>query len=183
MAYQCEECGVTFPKLSQLLQHRRTQNHWRKYTCPSCKKAFTRKDNLERHLRKHADENSHHCPECLKVFSRENALDAHLHSKHGWESTGSTEIQAGSGQKRQAEAHGQTHVVKRLRKNDDPSNLYRISKIKQQKMEKFKTIASTYKVDFKNIEVTQIDDVLITLRIMFRSHGVVFQNLSPCRLL
>ena len=175
MAYQCEECGVTFPKLSQLLQHRRTQNHWRKYTCPSCKKAFTRKDNLERHLRKHADENSHHCPECLKVFSRENALDAHLHSKHGWESTGSTEIQAGSGQKRQAEAHGQTHVVKRLRKNDDPSNLYRISKIKQQKMEKFKTIASTYKVDFKNIEVTQIDDVLITLRIMFNA---IFKDLT-----
>ena len=86
MAYQCDTCGANFQKLSQLLQHRRTQNHWRKFLCPSCKKTFTRQDNLDRHMKKHADENTNHCPECLRVVTRKDALDNHLHNQHGWAS-------------------------------------------------------------------------------------------------
>ncbi|XP_060567623.1 zinc finger protein 22-like [Ruditapes philippinarum] len=81
MAYTCEQCEASFTKLSQLLQHRRLENHWQKFTCPSCKKTYNRKQNLDRHMTKHADENSHHCPECLKVFTRKDALDEHC-SQH-----------------------------------------------------------------------------------------------------
>ncbi|WAR23028.1 ZN577-like protein [Mya arenaria] len=69
MAHQCEVCDASFPKPSQLMQHRRTENHWPKFTCPSCKKTFTRKNNLKQHMKKHEDENNHHCPECLRVFT------------------------------------------------------------------------------------------------------------------
>lgn len=35
MAYTCEQCDASFPKLNQLLQHRRAMNHW-KHRCESC---------------------------------------------------------------------------------------------------------------------------------------------------
>lgn len=76
--HTCVVCEDTFAKLSQLLKHRRTENHWPQYGCPSCKKTFTRKDNLDIHMKKHADENNHHCPECLRVFTRKDALDEHF---------------------------------------------------------------------------------------------------------
>ncbi|WAR23994.1 ZN629-like protein [Mya arenaria] len=91
MAYECEVCDASFPRLSQLMQHRRTENHRPKYTCPSCKKSFTRKNNLEQHMKKHEDENNHHCPECLRVFTKRDALDEHF-MQH--------ESQSGGGRKR-----------------------------------------------------------------------------------
>ncbi|WAR29495.1 ZN358-like protein [Mya arenaria] len=84
--YVCEQCGASFPKLSQLLQHRRTANHW-KHKCESCKKSFSRKQNLDRHLLKHNNDNNQHCPECLKVFTREDALNEHMHREHDWPRT------------------------------------------------------------------------------------------------
>lgn len=83
MAYKCEECGAEFSKLSQLLQHRRTENHWKKHMCILCKKTFNRKDNLEKHMKKHNDQNIHHCTECMKAFQREDAWAKHMEQSHG----------------------------------------------------------------------------------------------------
>lgn len=161
MAYQCEECGSSFQKLSQLIQHRRTQNHWKKYTCPSCKKTFNRKDNLERHLKKHADENNQHCPECLKVFTREDALDDHLHLKHGWSAAA----------KRTAETQDGAGMAKRqrLQKSDNPSDFYSIEKISERNIEKFKTSATYYKITVKDLEVRDLSNVVKTLKQLFQS--------------
>ncbi len=40
------------PKLSQLLQHQRTENHWQKFPCDTCGKVFARKSNLVQHTKK-----------------------------------------------------------------------------------------------------------------------------------
>lgn len=113
MVFTCEKCGASFPKLSQLLQHR-TQNHWKKkYMCEVCKKTFTRKDNLDRHKKKHDSENSQHGPECLKVFTREDALNEHLHQDHGWQrAKRASDNQEGGG------------AAKRQKLTEDPSNFY-----------------------------------------------------------
>jgi len=53
-------------------------------------------------------------------------------------------------------------AVKRLHKNDDPRQVYTISKIKEQRMSNFKTLSTSYKVTFKDIEMT--DDAMSTLK-------------------
>ena len=82
----------------------------------------------------------------------------------------------GGGQKRPAEdvegsANGS--VTKRLRKEDDPRDFYNISKVKEQRMVKFKTTASTYEVSIKDLEVAE--DVLSTLKRIFTA---IFQDLT-----
>lgn len=159
MAYQFEECGESYPKLSQLLQHRRVQNHWRKYTCPSCKKSFTRKDNLDRHLRKHVDDNNQNCPECLKVFTREDALDNHLHQEQGWEPA-----------KRKAEDQEGGGMQKQRKPSDrDPSSMYTIQKVSDRKIEKFKTTATYYKISVNDIEEKELSNILKILRKLLHS--------------
>lgn len=54
------------------------------------------------------------------------------------------------------------NVAKRLRKSDDPGAYF--CKLKEQRISKLRTIGSTYKVIFRDIEVT--DDVLSTLKRM-----------------
>ena len=166
MAYQCEECASSFPKLSQLLQHRRVQNHWRKFTCPSCKKTFSRKDNLDRHLKKHADEKNQHCPECLKVFTRKDALDDHLHIKHGWSAAA----------KRPAESQEGAGMSKRPKlENLDPASLYTIKKVSDRKIEKFKTTATYYKILVKDFEIREIPNILKVLKRLFHS---ILENIT-----
>ncbi|XP_045168552.2 uncharacterized protein LOC123531553 [Mercenaria mercenaria] len=164
MAYQCHVCEASFPRLSQLLHHRRTENHWPKFPCPSCKKTFTRRDNLDRHMKKHSDENNHHCPDCLRVFTRRGALDDHFDRFHN---------QTGGAQKRSSTNTDEGPLVKKLRKDDYPRRFYSVRKIREQKIEKFKTTGSTYKVNFKNIEVTE--DVLLTLKRIFKA---IFEDIT-----
>ncbi|MEW8544218.1 MAG: hypothetical protein AB2693_11855, partial [Candidatus Thiodiazotropha sp.] len=64
-------------------------------------------------------------------------------------------------------------IIKRLKKEDDPRRFYALSKIKEQRIEKFRTTASTYKVTFKDIEV--VEDILPALRRLFTS---IFQELT-----
>lgn len=164
MTYACEECGTEFDKLSNLKKHRRTENHWRRFVCQSCKKTFTRKDNLDRHLKKHDNENNYQCPDCLKVFTRRETLDTHINRHHN---------QTGGAQKRPSINEDESPLIKKLRKDDDPRQFYSVKKIREQKIEKFRTIGSTYKVNFKNIEVTE--DVLLTLKRIFKA---IFEDIT-----
>ena len=144
MAYQCEVCGASFSKLSLLKQHQRTENHWKKFNCELCGKRYMRKDNLDRHLKKHEASSVIHCEECGKAFNRLDNLQRHLNEKH----------QVGGGRKRPpAEDSDDGLTVKKLKKSDDPRQFYSIKKIREQRIEKFRTKASSYKVNFQDIEV------------------------------
>lgn len=163
MAYKCEECEAEFKKLSQLLQHRRTENHWQKFGCPSCKKTFTRKQNLDRHMKKHADENSHHCPECLRVFTRKDALDEHF-LQH--------DNQSGEGNKRPHTDQDENNEMRKRHKltpKEDAQQYYSMEKINEKKIEKFNTTASYYKIEIKDLEVRDLPNILKTLKIIFQS--------------
>ena len=89
MAYNCEECGASFRKLSLLKHHQRIENHWKKYDCNVCGKWFTRK-NLSENMKKHQEQSNLQCDECGQVFSRPYTLTRHRERVH----------QVGSGQKR-----------------------------------------------------------------------------------
>ncbi|KAL4226108.1 hypothetical protein ACF0H5_014095 [Mactra antiquata] len=160
MTYNCEECGASFSKVSQLKQHQRTENHWTKHPCDICEKWFTRKDNLDQHKKKHFAANSVHCDECGLVFSRQYTLNRHKERVH----------QVG-GQKRRAsnamgnEEDNDTKPVKMLRKDDDLRQFYSIRKLKEQRISKFGTTSTSYHVTFRDMEVS--NDVLSTLKRLF----------------
>ena len=162
MAHTCEECGATFPKLSGLLQHRKIENHWKKFTCDICAKVFNRRDNLDRHMKKH-QENTLHCDECGKCFSRPDNLLRHQRESH----------QIGGGNKRPAENEDQP--IKRLKPDADPRQYYTINKIKEERIQKFKTTNSVYKINIKDIEVTEYKDVLTTIKRLFVA---IFEDLT-----
>ena len=165
VSHQCVECGANFPKLSQLLKHRRTENHWRKFICSSCKKVFNRKDNLDRHMKRHADENNHHCPECHKVFNRLDALEEHISHKH---------VQTGAG-KRPVKDENELILRKRQKLQSSPQDFYKIEKLHEKKIEKFKTSATYYKIYFSDLEETELVNILEKLKRMFQS---ILQNIT-----
>ena len=156
MAFNCPECDFVATKKHQLLQHQRSANHWRRFRCDVCSAVFTRKTNLDRHLEKHRTQNNVHCSECGRAFTRPDNLQRHMLEKH----------QIGGGVKRVADT-SDVGSVKRLRKDDDPRQFYVMTKLKEQKMEKFRTTASTYRVKFRNIDVGDVTDILNTLKRMF----------------
>ncbi|WAR17772.1 ZN468-like protein, partial [Mya arenaria] len=157
--HTCEDCGANFPKLSQLLKHRRVQNHW-KHKCESCKKSFSRKQNFDRHMARHNDERNQHCPECLKVFRREDALNEHLRQEHGW---------TGGAERQHTDQEGGGAAKRRKLDEEDPKTFYNIEKVAERKIEKFKTMATYYKVFMKDLEVEGLSNILKTLKQMFRS--------------
>lgn len=159
MAYICEECGASFLKLTQLLQHRRVQNHWRTF---QCKKTFTRKCNLDVHQKKHDDEDGHHCNHCLKVFISEDALNRHIQGYHE---------QIGGGAKRARGISPPPNQGKRqkLQKTDNSEEFFDIVKVSEKKIEKFKATAIYYKVAVKDIELRDLPNILKSLKILFQS--------------
>ena len=85
MPFHCEECGMSFQKLRQLLQHRQTQNHWKKYICSTCGDVFKRKFHRDRHMLRHLSEDQREkyiCSRCGKDFSRKFNLDRHILRQH-----------------------------------------------------------------------------------------------------
>ena len=162
MAYQCEKCGASFPKLSQLLQHRRTENHWKKYDCSKCKKVFSRKDNLDRHMQKHLNENNYHCPQCLKIFTRQDAMEDHLFQH---------DVQTGgAAAKRQNEENEDvSNKKRRVVSVGAAEDFYNIEKISERKIEKFKTTASYYKITVNDLKVRGLQEILKALKKLFQS--------------
>lgn len=160
-SYQCEECGANFSKLSQLLQHRRTENHWKKYICSRCRKVFNRKDNLDRHMRKHQNENNHHCQTCSKVFTTVGALENHLLQHTN---------QVGGAVKRPSEnSEREDYKKKRMELLGTPEKFYDIEKVSERKIEKINTTASYYKISVKGLEVKGLPEILKTFKKLFQS--------------
>lgn len=121
---------------------------------------FSRKQNLERHQKKHDDENNQHCPECLNVFTREDALDKHLHQQHGWTRVkGSLDTEDG----------GSAAKRRRLDLREGPRSLYNLEKTGERKIEKFRTTASYYKVNVRDLEIQGLPNILKSLKTMFQS--------------
>lgn len=157
--YTCEQCGASFPKLSQLLQHRRAMNHWQKYQCQSCKKVFSRKDNLERHMKKHNSDNSHHCPDCLKVFISEKALTRHIQQNHK---------QFGGAAKRTLREQDDDHENKRQKLETEDGVHFVMNKVSERKLEKFRTTASYYKIYVDDVEERDLPNILKYLKTLFQ---------------
>ena len=107
-------------------------------------------------MKKHQKQSNLQCDECGQVFSRPYTLQRHKERVH----------QVGGGKKRPAAENSDDDLtVKKLKKSDDPRQFYSIKKIKEQRIEKFRTKASSYKVNFQDMEVT--DNVLSTLKKLF----------------
>ncbi|XP_048002620.1 zinc finger protein 345-like isoform X2 [Leguminivora glycinivorella] len=98
--YRCEECNMTFKRLSALELHhrrkhlgqrfsaagrhapRRTPGH---YVCEQCGRVLTSRQGLRYHLRDHKGLNLKlfTCPECNKTFAAKHMRDWHMRSHTG----------------------------------------------------------------------------------------------------
>jgi hypothetical protein len=161
MAFTCETCWKTFIKKSQLLEHQRTENHWKPHVCTICGKSFGLKHNLNRHASRHMDPEQFRCLACSRVFSKQNTLTRHIELVHN---------QSGGAQKRGNSNHGADPAPKRrLLTTDDPKDFYDMHKTKEVYINKFNTKASTYTVSFKDLEVEGLHSILQTLQRMFQA--------------
>ena len=159
MVHQCPECEITTVTKSQLLQHQRVANHWRSFRCDTCGALFTRQVNLDRHKERHNNTNNVHCPICGRSFTRPDSLRLHLAERH----------QIGGGQKQHV-SPDDNGPVRKLKKDDDPRQYYTINKVRQQRIEKFKTISSVYKVVFNQSDLRKSSQSESSLLVLLLSN-------------
>ena len=84
--------------------------------------------------------------------------------------------QTGSGEKRLIDDTKHFPAAKRLQKNDELKQFYAISKIKKQRVSKFRTTSMSYKVTFKDNEVT--NDVMSAIQRLFETINVDLIHVS-----
>ena len=125
------------------------------FECDTCHKKFTRKDNLNRHKKKHTDHAQHQCKECGKVFAKADNLNEHRLTKHG------------SQMKKRSYNDKVEPPAKRLK--EDVTEHYTLRKIGETRRKKFNTTKTTYKVNFKDLHVTGLKDILRALKDIFGS--------------
>ena len=129
------------------------------YTCNVCNKTFGRKDSLNRHILRHISLDQHNCQDCGKVFSRPDALAVHQRRYHP---------QKGSGAKRKHEEEdGSMPAPKMLKEN--PKMFYNLEKIREKKIAKFKTTNTVYRANVKDLEVSDVTEILKALKVIFNS--------------
>lgn len=78
---QCEICGKTFRRMSQLKPH--LKDHYdkeRKYECETCGRTFVRPNELRKHRMRHNGEKPHVCDKCGTAFLDSHALKRHINT-------------------------------------------------------------------------------------------------------
>lgn len=58
---------------------------------------------------------------------------------------------------------------RRITKMDDPTDNYKVTSLGEQKMPKFSTTANRYRVNFQNLEIRSLSNILQSLRRLFSS--------------
>ena len=98
------------------------------------------------------------------VFNRSDALEEHIH-KH---------VQSGGG-KRRKEPEDEAVLRKRQKLQSSPSDFYKIEKLHEKKIEKFKSSATYYKIYFNDLQEKDLVNILKILKQMFHS---IIQNIT-----
>ncbi|KAM5140548.1 uncharacterized protein ACMZJ9_014419 [Mantella aurantiaca] len=75
--YSCPQCGKSYTKKSNLVEHISAHNGEKLHPCPECGKFFTQKSYLGQHLKIHTGEKPYSCPQCGKSFTHKTNLAEH----------------------------------------------------------------------------------------------------------
>ncbi|CAC5412806.1 unnamed protein product [Mytilus coruscus] len=107
----------------------------------------------------------HECQQCVATFSKRSLLDEHKRI------LGHQDVYrclSDGGVKKKATQDGPP-MKRKITKYDDPSDSYTKSAVGTQKMPKFNTTSTRYKVAVRELDVRVISNILRSLRILFNS--------------
>lgn len=128
------------------------------YRCDFCGKRLAREDNLAQHRTKTRSVSMFRLSPSL---CKQDNLELHRYRRHG---------QSGRGKKRANESPESGPLKKRrIIKMDDPTDNYRVTPLDEQKMPKFSTTANRYRVNFQDLEIGSLSNILQSLRRLFSS--------------
>ncbi|KAG5198591.1 zinc finger protein 891 isoform X1 [Ovis aries] len=81
--HECNQCGKTFKRISNLILHQRSHMSEKHYECKECGKIFNDSSTLRRHVRTHTGEKPYECNQCGKAFSQKTSLKVHVRTHTG----------------------------------------------------------------------------------------------------
>ena len=81
--HECNQCGKTFKRISNLILHKRSHMSEKQYECKECGKVFNDSSTLRRHVRTHTGEKPYECNQCGKAFSQKTSLKVHVRTHTG----------------------------------------------------------------------------------------------------